>query len=182
MLGSPFFAAVFTRSRRRSKLNYSSSGKQTRKRPYSVANADAHPPPLKQQFPNVLRFFANARWPSDFLFGISSVLLFSVNVEAEEPASIELAPAPNNRDSVRFPAQANSTVPSCLLHDHGTRTPCCFSKVVLRPNGNIVNVSPRPGGVKKDVNTRQQIEAGHQLTGFCRDLRQSNRRAATDHA
>ncbi len=31
-----------------------------------------------------------------------------------------------------------------------------------------LDVSPRPGGAKKDVNPRQQIEAGHQLIGFCR--------------
>jgi hypothetical protein len=59
--GIPFLAAVFTRSPGRSKLNYSSSREQTRKR----------------------------GGPRIF----SSVSAFSVNVEAEEPASFELAPA-----------------------------------------------------------------------------------------
>ena len=139
--GIPFLAAVFTRSRGRSKLNYSSSQEQIRKR----------------------------GGPRIFSSVSASTLILC---ERRGRGTSELracAGTPNNRDSVRFPAQANSTAHSCLLHDHGTRTPCCFFESgSAPPMETSLDVSPRPGGAKKDVNSRQQIEAGHQLTGFCR--------------
>jgi hypothetical protein len=117
----------------------------------SVANADANPPPLKQQFPNVLRACKVKSCSHSetgrgekalqklvalgFSLRYQLVLLFSVNVEAEEPASIEVAPA-------------HPTIEILCVFQHKQILPftraCCmimvrahlaaFSKVVLRPN------------------------------------------------
>jgi hypothetical protein len=88
-----------------------------------------------------------------------------VNVEAEEPASIELAPA-HPTIEIQCVFQRKQILPftraCCMIMVRAHLA--AFSKVVLRPNGNIVRVLAR--AAKKDVNPRQQIEAGHQLIAF----------------
>lgn len=105
----------------------------------SVTNADAHPPPLKQQFPNVLTLFCQREAALGFSLRYQLVLLFSVNVEAEEPARIELAPA-HPTIEIQCVFQRKQILPftraCCMIMVRAHLA--AFSKVVLRPNGNIV--------------------------------------------
>ena len=54
----------------------------------------------------------------------------------------------------------------CMIMVHAHLA--AFRKWFWAPMETSLDVSPRSGGAKKDVNSRQPIQAGHQLTGFCR--------------
>ena len=104
----------------------------------AVANSDLTHLLLNSSFQMFYAFLPTRGGPRIFSSVSASTLILCERRGRGTSEHRACAGTPNNRDSVRFPAQANSTVHSCLLHDHGTRTRCCFSKVVLGPNGNIV--------------------------------------------